>query len=171
VNLQKNPSKVNKQNLRSISTLMLPVLSVAMVAYVGSVMWHNSSAAPSTSPQTNSSVQLPAAGRSSCCRITVNQLGRNPADSQDVQVSVNVFNSGQSTVQISPGLQMLLQDKLGTSHSYTAEYLPPGQTVGGPLAPGENRTETLDFKLPVDAAPAAFIFQENAGANPAKIGL
>jgi hypothetical protein len=162
---------MNKQHLKRITTLMLPVLSVSMVAYVGSVLWHDSSAEPSIPSTAKSSVHLPASGSTSCCRIVVSQLERNPSDSQDVKLTVNLVNSTNSTIQISPGLQMLLQDTAGTSHSYTAEYLSPGQTVGGPLAAGENRTETLDFKLPVDATPAAFIFQQYAGSTTASIGL
>ena len=93
---------------------------------------------------------------------TVTQMHR-------VSVTVSITNSGGSVIQISPGLQMVLEDNTNINHPFTAEYLPPGQVIGGPLQPGQTWTEPVDFDLSSSQTPSTFIYSVDNYSTPVEI--
>jgi hypothetical protein len=88
------------------------------------------------------------------------------ASKQRLSLTVNLTNHSQSLQQVSPGLQMFVTDSAGRRVSATAQYVPAGVTVGGPLNPGVSRVETIDFELEAGVKPQTFRFEPD-GAAPA----
>lgn len=86
-------------------------------------------------------------------------------------VTISIANSGQSVLQLAPGLQMQLIDNTGQSHPMTASYLPAGFIVGGPLQPGNSWTQQIDFNLSPAETPATFIYQPDGQPSPIEVNL
>ncbi|HET6925188.1 MAG TPA: hypothetical protein VFH39_05150 [Candidatus Saccharimonadales bacterium] len=100
-------------------------------------------------------------------------IGQTDQDSQNrhVTVTVSITNLSDQSMQVSPGLEMNLRTSDGSLYPMTAEYLPAGTVVGGPVAAKETRAMDVDFKLPASAVPAAFVFQPDAASPATEVGL
>jgi hypothetical protein len=143
---------------------------------MGSMLLNTSHAAELPASSTQVSVaapatQLPTSAMSGCCNVRVNKVSR-PADNPGrVTLNITTTNTLRSILQISPGLQMTLQDTGGKSYNYTAAYLPSGASVGGPLAAGAVRSENIDFEIPENTIAQSLTFQLDASTTPLVVGL
>ncbi len=107
--------------------------------------------------------------------IAINRIQSYPVDETSadkrIQVEIALTNTSDSTLQLSPGLQMYLQDSKGMAYPVTARYLGEGEAVGGPVGPGATTNVTVDFDLPPSASPASFIYQSDISSEQQVIKL
>lgn len=95
----------------------------------------------------------------------VSPIASSPSLSK-VTVDITVSNTSAGLMQISPGLQMYLNTNTGTSYPFTAEYLPAGTTIGGPLASKNIMTLGVDYKIPISETPNSLTFHPDGSTKP-----
>jgi len=88
-----------------------------------------------------------------------------------VTVSLRLENTSNTILQIAPGMQMYLVTDAGTAYNMTTQYLPPGQVIGGPLAPANTENLAIDFLIPASQAAERFILQLDASTTPTVIPI
>jgi hypothetical protein len=88
-----------------------------------------------------------------------------------VQIALTLKNLSRNTLQISPGLQMFVRLSSGRQASITANYLAPGQIIGGPLDPDLTSELSFDYEIPSGETPIQFIYQPDAQSPSAVIEL
>lgn len=88
-----------------------------------------------------------------------------------ITADLTVLNTSQDVLEIAPGLQMFIKDQFGMLYAATANYLAPGEVIGGPLKPGHNQEVQVDFELPDSSMPNEFIFQKDQLAKVTAIKL
>lgn len=106
-------------------------------------------------------------------QVIATDLGEvdNTTQTRRFTAHISLHNESSEVMQVSPGLQMSVVDTKGTVYSMTAEYLPAGTVVGGPISPGATEILDIDFKLPATASVAAFRYQPDAAAKATRITL
>jgi hypothetical protein len=88
-----------------------------------------------------------------------------------VSVSTKLTNVQTSDLQVSPGLQFSVLDKLGQSYPYTATYITVDSSIGGPVAPSQSSTYSLDFEVPKSAEIQKLKFQTDSNSQPVFVRL
>lgn len=158
--------------LRRIAVMALPVLSIAAVAFAGSVILQGSHAQDITSSQAGASTaHFSTTADSPCCHLSVRNVTATVGEFKRVSMTLTVNNATKSVLLLSPGLQLTLFDTLGQSYPYTAKYLAPGAVVGGPVAAGATTTEQLDFDIAPNTVPHILSFQVDGSAQPVILGV
>ncbi len=149
-------------------TLVAAIVFVALFAVIGGNRLLNNSSADSLG-------QLLSSASSIGLDVNVVQTQQYQVDSSTqqkrVSVALNIDNNSAQVLQISPGLQMQLIDDQGNSHPMTAKYISAGQVVGGPLAAGQNWTDSIDFDLPAERTPSKLIYQPESASWPIQLDL
>ena len=160
-------SRVHKASL-----IGLPIVTILAVSYIGVALLHGSRAEELTIARAGlSSAQYPVLAVADCCRLKVETATITKSALQRVHIGLSIDNTSPAIVQLSPGLQTLLVDKSGAIYPYTATYLSPGLTVGGPIAIGGHSLVELDYDLPLNAVPRILSFQLDASQRPTILGL
>jgi hypothetical protein len=113
--------------------------------------------------------------RTTTYAITARLTLVGPADAQTslarVSLSAHLENLSNSTLQVSPGLQMFLDGSDNHVYPMTAQYLTPRQVIGGPLPPKASTDLSLDFELPAGVTPRYFTYEPDAASPPTKLEL
>ncbi len=158
---------------RRIAVKVLPILSVAAIAFTGSVILqgtHAETVSPSDVGVSNT--VFATSIDNDYCKIQVQNAHVTSANGNTrVSIDVRIDNHDRRPLQIAPGLQFTLIDKRGKTYKYTAQYLPVGVDVGGPIAAGAHATEHLDFSLPAGAVPRVLSIQFDASRPTFTLGL
>jgi hypothetical protein len=165
----------NKLSMYRVAALVMPVLAVVAVAVMGTALLRPSHALTSgevsNTPAIATGVDLPTSAITACCRLETISLSTKTGTTERVTTTVRVHNITNTTLQLSPGLQFNLIDTSGGSHPYTAAYVSPETTIGGPLAAGKTTTLTLDFDLAPSESARYIEFQADAGSQQVQVGL
>ena len=170
---------MNNAKITRVLRGVIPVFTAVVVGYAGMVLLQNSHAdqltplvvsGPSSAVSVNplpTTVTTP-----DCCKISITAATHSSyATAQHVSLDMTITNLGSNSLLLSPGLQAVLTDTSGTAYNYTAQYLAPEISIGGPLASQATTTLVLDFNIPINAEAHSLVFEKDGSAQPLQIGL
>lgn len=163
------------KNFKGSILVILAVVVLSTFLLVSTKPGHDAVKGPVVSTLTPKTAVLSESSKRSDYQLTIAKVTKDgvnsSAQTKRFTVSPVILNLSDKTIQLSPGLQMFLNDKNNVRYSMTARYLAAGKVVGGPLAGHTSTRLDVDFEIPISSTPKQFIFQVDGGSAPTTVEL
>jgi hypothetical protein len=142
-----------------VITTILPIMAIAVLGYTGNTLL-NARAAKDAAPKANL-----ASATSACCHVSVNSAKRAEPTSERYIVNLTVRNISPNTLEYTPAKQFSLRNTFGAVHH------PVDVHTHVLLQASTSRTESIEFKVPVNSPASTLVFKLDATTDPVAIEL